>query len=660
MQHMVSLTVIFSVAFLAAASIATADVPSMMQYQGFLTDEEGKPLNDTLSMTFTIYPDPNEAIVLWTETQTDVIVTNGLFHVLLGSVNSIVDTVFAETQRWLGITVAPDPEIVPRTRLVTVPYAYRAATVDGASGGTVFGDVAIQSDLDVDGDFRATGKATIGPGHTNTGTSAFMAGQNNYASGDWSAISGGATNTTSGLYSTIGGGEDNLADSNYATVGGGNGDTASGYAATVGGGYGNRARSTCATVGGGGGNLADSNYATVGGGVENTASGRMSVVSGGGLNSAGEEAYSTVGGGYADTASGEKSTVSGGVKNMASGQGSTVGGGERNLADSSYATVGGGYADTASGWRSTVSGGAYNKASNSGSVVGGGWSNVASGYASTIGGGLGHASSSSASTVGGGNYNVAEGAYSTVAGGCFNIANGYQSTVGGGYLDTASGHGSTVCGGEANHANGTYSAIGGGIANSNAGDRSAIPGGSYDTLTSNANWSMAFGNRVYINSQYRVVFFDSVYWGRLGINRDDHNGGGISYPIHVGTSTSNGNGAYLTAGGTWTNGSSRAFKENFQSLDRQELLAKISSLPVQGWQYKSSEERHIGPVSEDFVEAFDVGTVRDGRRDDKYLSPGDVAGVALAGVKELIEENQELREIIEELTQRIAKLEKAE
>ncbi|MGB2979975.1 MAG: hypothetical protein WBC77_01875, partial [Candidatus Zixiibacteriota bacterium] len=71
-----------------------------------------------------------------------------------------------------------------------------------------------------------------------------------------------------------------------------------------------------------------------------------------------------------------------------------------------------------------------------------------------------------------------------------------------------------------------------------------------------------------------------------------------------------------------------------------------------------TDERHIGPVSEDFVRAFDVGTVNQGVRDDKYLSPGDVAGVALAGVKELIQENQELKQIISDLTERIADLEK--
>jgi hypothetical protein len=209
--------------------------------------------------------------------------------------------------------------------------------------------------------------------------------------------------------------------------------------------------------------------------------------------------------------------------------------------------------------------------------------------------------------------------------------------------------------------------------NGNAGDYSAITGGRFDSLTSSADYSMVFGDRVYVNNSYRVVFFDSVYSGRLGINRDDHNAGGIAYPIHVGTDGTNGNGAHLTAGGSWQNGSSRSFKEDFRSLSRDELLAKIAGLPVQAWQYKGTDERHIGPVSEDFVDAFDVGVMKKhGLRDNRYLCPGDVAGVALAGVKELTQQdqelrkelqrvsgqNEELRQMVEELTQRISELEK--
>jgi hypothetical protein len=130
---------------------ATAGVPHMIFYQGHLTDAGGTPLDTAINMTFTIYDDSTGGTVWWTETQMGVVVSNGLFNVLLGSVNAIIDTLFAGNSRWLGIQIASDPEIVPRTRLVTVPYAYRVATVDGATGGHVFGSIQLHSDLVVGG-----------------------------------------------------------------------------------------------------------------------------------------------------------------------------------------------------------------------------------------------------------------------------------------------------------------------------------------------------------------------------------------------------------------------------------------------------------------------------------------------------------------------------
>jgi hypothetical protein len=245
-----------------------------------------------------------------------------------------------------------------------------------------------------------------------------------------------------------------------------------------------------------------------------------------------------------------------------------------------------------------------------------------------------------------------------VGGGTDNTASDTCTTVSGGSRNTANYVWATVAGGDTNTAGGAYSFVGGGKGNYVEGEYSVIPGGSDNTLTANADYSMIFGEDVYINNPYRVVFFDSTSPGRLGINRDD-NDGGIGHPIHVGTSTANGNGAHLTAGGTWTNGSSRAFKENFQPLDGRELLAGISSVPVEAWNFKNSDERHIGPCAEDFVGAFDVGTFREnGTRDNQYLASGDVAGVALAGVKELLGVIEELRQQNAELEQRIAELER--
>jgi hypothetical protein len=94
------------------------------------------------------------------------------------------------------------------------------------------------------------------------------------------------------------------------------------------------------------------------------------------------------------------------------------------------------------------------------------------------------------------------------------------------------------------------------------------------------------------------------------------------------------NGASLTAGGTWTNGSSRAFKQAFINIDAGEILAKVIGLPISTWDYKnSSEGRHVGPMAEDFSAAFGLGT------DAQHISTVDADGIALAAIQGL---NQKL------------------
>ncbi|HWR81957.1 MAG TPA: hypothetical protein VN285_01495 [Candidatus Deferrimicrobium sp.] len=147
MKHMVQFTATLIIAVLALASLAAADLPRMISYQGRLTDELGNPLNTTVGITFAIYDSPIDGTRLWSEHRASVVVSNGLFTLLLGSVNPIADSIFAGSDRWLGITVgiapAGEPEICPRTRLASVPYASHIGTVDNASGGTISGDVQI-------------------------------------------------------------------------------------------------------------------------------------------------------------------------------------------------------------------------------------------------------------------------------------------------------------------------------------------------------------------------------------------------------------------------------------------------------------------------------------------------------------------------------------
>lgn len=118
------------------SSAAWASAPQLINYQGILTDGSGSPLSGTYSVQFTIY-DALNTTVLWQETQSVTTDASGLFNVLLGSITPLTEDRFEDETRFLGIKIGSDPELSPRTRLASVPYAMRAATVNGASGGLV-------------------------------------------------------------------------------------------------------------------------------------------------------------------------------------------------------------------------------------------------------------------------------------------------------------------------------------------------------------------------------------------------------------------------------------------------------------------------------------------------------------------------------------------
>lgn len=120
---------------------------------------------------------------------------------------------------------------------------------------------------------------------------------------------------------------------------------------------------------------------------------------------------------------------------------------------------------------------------------------------------------------------------------------------------------------------------------------------------------------------------------------------------------SNGN---VVIGGTLTESSSRTVKADLTSVDTQATLDRLVQLPVLEWRYRSDpvEVRHMGPMAEDFRDAFSLGA------DDRHLAPRDVAGVALAGIQGLNERLQEqaaalaeYAEVVDTLEARIVELE---
>ena len=74
-----------------------------------------------------MYESQSGGIPVWSETQT-LTAQDGLFDALLGSgVTPLDNTVFKfNSERWLGVQVASDPEMTPRLRIASVPYAFTA------------------------------------------------------------------------------------------------------------------------------------------------------------------------------------------------------------------------------------------------------------------------------------------------------------------------------------------------------------------------------------------------------------------------------------------------------------------------------------------------------------------------------------------------------
>ena len=317
---------IFVFAVLISTTTAFA-IPQQINYQGFLAATDGSPLDTTVAIAFQIWSAPSGgSFPDWTETHAAVLVADGIFNVQLGSVTPLID--LFSNNRWLGITVGDNTEMTPRQQIVSVAHAYRVATVNGASGGSMNGDVEVH------------GRLIVGDLNSATGEFASITGgEQNEAVGQRSIVGGGSQNDAIGQASVVGGGFANNAPGNYSVIDGGYQNTASGLASVVGGGRQNRARGSYATVGGGGGDLASDS---------NSAVGQYSTVSGGRRNRA-TFTYATVAGGDGNDASGEYSVISGGEDQTATAMYSTVGGGYDNHATGVAATVSGGYGNTAAG-----------------------------------------------------------------------------------------------------------------------------------------------------------------------------------------------------------------------------------------------------------------------------------------------------------------------
>jgi hypothetical protein len=122
----------FALALILAACLAgaaAAEVPSLLNYQGVLTDGSGVAVPDnTYSITFRIYEVSSGGSALWTETD-NVTVAKGTFSATLGMVSGLNSLAF-NTTYYIGLSVEGGPEL-PRLILTSSPYSLNAKAVRG-------------------------------------------------------------------------------------------------------------------------------------------------------------------------------------------------------------------------------------------------------------------------------------------------------------------------------------------------------------------------------------------------------------------------------------------------------------------------------------------------------------------------------------------------
>jgi hypothetical protein len=162
-----------------------AGAPSLISYQGRLTEIAGGPISATTELRFRIYLGGDDVSLVssglrvYDETATVIPSDKGIFSHMIGAgvpaagcddgpcELSPQDFGDGTTPVWIevrldpdGIPDNPDDELLlPRTRVGTVGFAYRVASLDGAEGGVLSGPVVADS-------LTARGGATLGDGAT--------------------------------------------------------------------------------------------------------------------------------------------------------------------------------------------------------------------------------------------------------------------------------------------------------------------------------------------------------------------------------------------------------------------------------------------------------------------------------------------------------------
>jgi hypothetical protein len=119
---------------LLVISLANAQVPDKISYQGLLTTSSGTPVQDgSYNLKFDFYNLPSAGTLRHTETHNAVAVERGVFSLILGPLPAIFsESLYVEVTALSGPGISGPLTFTPRSELTSAPYALVADTANFA------------------------------------------------------------------------------------------------------------------------------------------------------------------------------------------------------------------------------------------------------------------------------------------------------------------------------------------------------------------------------------------------------------------------------------------------------------------------------------------------------------------------------------------------
>ena len=303
---------------------------------------------------------------------------------------------------------------------------------------------------------------------------------------------------------------------------------------------------------------------------------------------------------------------------------------DRNIGTGSTAT---GYSTTASGYYSVAMGVGNQATGNFSTALG--RDNLASGDYATVFG---------ANNIASGQYSTAMG-HNAQASGIGSVSLGNTTTASGpnslslGYNTVASGPSSTAIGNTTN-ASGVNSTTTG-YGTTASGDASTAMGNNVSTAAWNGSFIIGDNSTRAVltndHSNEMAMIFDGGYLFRTDAN------------VAIGVLIPHG-------GNSWTAFCDKNRKENFEPLNGEDVLQKLSNINFTSWNYKmqdSKSYRHYGIMAQDFNTAFGhdkYGVIGN----DTTVNPIDMIGIDMAAIQALVKRTNELKNENEKLKNQLA------